>query len=55
VERLCDRVVVIDLGQIRKAGTVDEVRHGARLEDAFLELIGEHAQDTEGLSWLGSS
>jgi ABC-2 type transport system ATP-binding protein len=55
VERLCDRVVVIDLGQIRKAGTVDEVRHGARLEDAFLELIGEQAQDTEGLSWLGSS
>ncbi|MET0966384.1 MAG: ABC transporter ATP-binding protein [Nakamurella sp.] len=55
VERLCDRVVVIDLGQIKKVGTVDEVRHGVRLEDAFLELIGEQAQDTEGLSWLGSS
>ncbi len=55
VERLCDRVVVIDLGQIKTSGTVDEVRHGARLEDAFLALIGEQAQDTEGLSWLGSS
>ncbi|MET0966526.1 MAG: ABC transporter ATP-binding protein [Nakamurella sp.] len=55
VERLCDRVVVIDLGQIKKSGTVDEVRHGARLEDAFLDLIGEQAQDTEGLTWLGSS
>ena len=55
VERLCDRVVVIDLGQIKKAGTVDDVRHGVRLEDAFLELIGEQDQDTEGLSWLGSS
>jgi len=55
VERLCDRVVVIDLGQIKTSGTVDEVRSGARLEDAFLALIGEQAQDTEGLSWLGSS
>lgn len=55
VERLCDHVVVIELGRIKKAGTVDEVRQGARLEDAFLALIGEQAQDTEGLSWLGSS
>ena len=55
VERLCDRVVVIDLGQIKTSGTVDEVRSGARLEDAFLALIGEQAQDTEGLTWLGSS
>jgi len=55
VERLCDRVVVIDLGQIKTSGTVDEVRSGDRLEDAFLALIGEQAQDTEGLSWLGSS
>ena len=31
VERLCDRVVVIDLGQIKTSGTVDEVRSGARL------------------------
>jgi ABC-2 type transport system ATP-binding protein len=55
VERLCDRVVVIDLGHIKKSGTVDEVRHGARLEDAFLEILGEQTQDMRGLSWLGSS
>lgn len=55
VERLCDRVVVIDLGHIRASGTIDEIRHGIRLEDAFLELIGEQTEDTEGLSWLGSS
>lgn len=55
VERLCDRVVVIDLGHIKKSGTVDEVRHGTRLEDAFLEILGEQAQDMRGLSWLGSS
>jgi len=55
VERLCDHVVVIDLGRIRTTGTIEQVRHGARLEDAFLELIGEQDQNTEGLSWLGSS
>jgi ABC-2 type transport system ATP-binding protein len=55
VERLCDHVVVIELGRIRRAGTVDEVRRGGRLEDAFLTLIGQEAADTEGLTWLGSS
>ena len=55
VERLCDHVVVIELGQIKQAGTVDEVRRGGRLEDAFLTLIGQETADTKGLTWLGSS
>jgi ABC-2 type transport system ATP-binding protein len=55
VERLCDHVVVIELGQIKQAGTVDDVRQGGRLEDAFLKLIGQQRADTEGLTWLGSS
>ena len=55
VERLCDRVVVVDLGRVRTAGTTAQVCQGRRLEDAFLDIIGEKAQDTEGLTWLGSS
>ena len=55
VERLCDHVVVIERGRIKRAGTVDEVRSGGRLEDAFLTLIGQETADTGGLTWLGSS
>jgi len=55
VERLCDHIVVVELGQIKQSGTVDEVRRGGRLEDAFLSLIGQQTQDTGGLTWLGSS
>jgi len=55
VERLCDHVVVIERGQIKQAGAIDEVRRGGRLEDAFLALIGQEAADTKGLTWLGSS
>lgn len=55
VERLCDHVVVIELGQIKQVGSVDEVRRGGRLEDAFLALIGQQTADTKGLTWLGSS
>jgi len=55
VERLCDHVVVIERGQIKQAGAIDDVRRGGRLEDAFLALIGQEAADTKGLTWLGSS
>ena len=38
VERLCDRVGVIIDGRLCALGTLDEVRGGASLEDAFFEL-----------------
>ncbi len=41
-ERMADRVVIIDKGEIIAAGTVAELRHGGSgtLEDIFLDLTG---------------
>ena len=39
VERLCDEVVVIDRGQVRAHGSVDEIRGAGTLEDAFFALV----------------
>jgi len=49
VAALCDRIVIIAEGQVRAAGTPDELRAQAghaNLEDAFVSLIGSE----EGLS-----
>jgi len=54
VQRMCDHVAIIAEGQIRAAGTVEEVRAGDTLEDRFVELVGGR-QHTEGLSWLRTS
>ena len=54
VQRMCDHVAIIAAGQIRAAGTIDEVRAGASLEDRFVELVGGR-QQTEGLEWLRTS
>ncbi|MDQ4490569.1 ABC transporter ATP-binding protein [Sinomonas sp. ASV486] len=51
VQRMCDHVAVVARGEILAAGTVDEVRGGASLEDRFVELVGGPGR-TEGLSWL---
>jgi ABC-2 type transport system ATP-binding protein len=47
-QHLCDRVAIIQRGQIRACGTMDELRAHAehpqdRLEDIFLRLTGEEA------------
>jgi sodium transport system ATP-binding protein len=45
VERLCDRVAIIDRGQILAEGTLDGLRahfHEPDLEDLFYNLIDEH-------------
>ncbi len=54
VERLCDRVAVVADGKVVAAGTVDEVRAGGTLEDAFVELVGASTRGVEGLRWLSA-
>jgi ABC-2 type transport system ATP-binding protein len=54
VQRMCDHVAVIAGGVVLAAGTVDEVRGGATLEDRFVELVGGR-NTAEGLSWLRTS
>lgn len=51
VQRMCDHVAVVAQGRILAAGTVDDVRAGATLEDRFVQLVGGPGR-TEGLTWL---
>jgi ABC-2 type transport system ATP-binding protein len=51
VQRMCDHVAVVAAGRLLAAGTVDEVRAGASLEDRFVQLVGGRT-DAEGLEWL---
>ncbi len=55
VEQVCDHVSIIDHGRIVATGTTEQVRGGKTLQQAFLDLVGPHARDEEGLSWLGAS
>jgi ABC-2 type transport system ATP-binding protein len=52
VERLCDRVAIIDHGKIVMCGSMDELRAGGEsLEDAFVRIVGADRQ-MERLDWL---
>src|SRR5205807_2851367 len=52
VERLCDRVAIIDHGRIVTSGTLAELRAGGEsLEDAFVRVLGV-GQPLERLGWL---
>ncbi|KXO89722.1 ABC transporter ATP-binding protein [Tsukamurella pulmonis] len=53
VAQLCTHVAVINAGRVAAAGTVDQVRAGGTLDDAFVRLVGGPAH-TGGLSWLQS-
>ena len=55
VETLCDRVAIVNAGRVVAAGSLDEVRHGERLEDVFVRLVGAVEAPTGSLEWLGSS
>src|SRR5580704_16719607 len=55
VEQVCDHVSIIDKGRIVATGTIDEVRAGKTLQQAFIDLVGGRGRGGEGLSWLGSS
>jgi ABC-2 type transport system ATP-binding protein len=52
VERLCSHVAILDGGTIRTVGTLDEVRGGRSLEQAFVEVVGGRTATGEELSWL---
>lgn len=54
VQRMCSHVAVIAGGNLLAAGTVDEVRAGASLEERFVDLVGGRGNN-EGLSWLHTS
>jgi ABC-2 type transport system ATP-binding protein len=52
VERLCDRIAIINNGTIVSAGTLEELRAGGEsLEDAFVRVLGAERQ-LERLDWL---
>ena len=52
VERLCDRVGVVNLGRLIAEGPIDELRGGRRLEDVFVDLVGARESETAALGWL---
>ena len=52
VERLCDRVGVVDRGRLIAEGPIDDLRHGRRLEDVFVELVGAREAGQGALAWL---
>ncbi|HEY7389926.1 MAG TPA: ABC transporter ATP-binding protein [Bryobacteraceae bacterium] len=52
VERLCDRIAIINHGTIVTSGTLAELRAGGEsLEDAFVRIVGAERQ-LERLEWL---
>ena len=53
VDRLCDHVGVIHQGRVVASGPTDLLRNGRRLEDAFVDVIGESEADPDALAWLG--
>ncbi len=54
VQRMCDHVAVLAQGRLLVAGTVEEVRAGASLQERFLELVGGRTR-SEGPAWLRQS
>jgi ABC-2 type transport system ATP-binding protein len=63
VERLCDRIAIIDRGRLVVSGTLDELRGGfvakdptptgtRSLEELFITMVGSDAESAQGLSWL---
>jgi ABC-2 type transport system ATP-binding protein len=52
VERLCDRVAIIQDGRLVLAGTMAELRSGSEtLEDVFVRVVGADGP-AESLDWL---
>ncbi|MDJ0391881.1 ABC transporter ATP-binding protein [Rhodococcus sp. G-MC3] len=54
VEQLCSHIGVITGGRVVAAGTLDEIRGGTSLDDAFVRLVGTQSKGNQGLSWMRS-
>ncbi len=52
VERICDRVAIVNHGRVIAEGAIDELRAGRRLEDVFVELVGARDAGAGALAWL---
>jgi ABC-2 type transport system ATP-binding protein len=55
VEQVCGYVSIMNEARIIATGTIDEVRGGKSLQQAFIDLVGSGTTDKEALRWLGSS
>ena len=44
-EKLCDKVAIIRGGKLVRSGTMDEVKGDTSLEEVFMELEGNHAEN----------
>ena len=55
VQKLCDRLVIIDHGTVRAEGTVAEISKGRSLQDAFVALVGGRELEEGDLGWLSPS
>ena len=55
VERLCDRLLIIDEGRVLLAGTTAEVTQGRRLQEVFVEAVGGSSTEGVDITWLGST
>ena len=53
VQRVCDQIGVIRNGRIVLSGSIDDVRAGRSLEDAFIDAVGGGDATTTDLDWLG--
>ncbi|MEE1618265.1 ABC transporter ATP-binding protein [Brachybacterium sp. J153] len=54
VEGLCSHVAIIAGGELRAAGTLDEVRRGGSLVQTFIDLVGGGEVAEGSLAWLQS-
>jgi ABC-2 type transport system ATP-binding protein len=52
VEMLCDHVTIMNHGAVVNSGSMDVVRNGGTLEDAFARAVGAEGLDTTDLAWL---
>jgi ABC-2 type transport system ATP-binding protein len=53
VERLCDRVAIINEGRLVVDGSMESLRAGEEtLEDIFVRVVGGPARSAEALEWL---
>jgi ABC-2 type transport system ATP-binding protein len=52
VERLCSHVAILADGQIKRVGTLADVRGDRSLEDVFVEVVGGRTATGEELAWL---